>query len=196
MSDFVLHQNRTSGPAFVAHRADEVIGWCDIRRHALPAFAHRDGGCGGVARARDRLSVARRGAGRRLPAGVCRDELDARTDNTRAIALNEKIGFVPEGLPRDLFFIDGEYFDAIAMAIVRRHRSPLEATTYVIWNMPLPAVVFGPVIANGSFTSTPAVRCVGPDFRAHGPGGRIRASERPALQRGPPLDPRALRWHC
>src|SRR5271165_399665 len=38
------------------------------------------------------------------------------------------------------------------------HRSPPEATTFVIWNMPLPAVVFGPVIANGSFTSTPAVR--------------------------------------
>ena len=41
MSDFVLHQNKTSGPAFVACRAGEVIGWCDIRRHALPAFAHR-----------------------------------------------------------------------------------------------------------------------------------------------------------
>ena len=35
----------------------------------------------------------------------------------------------------------------------------MSATTFAIWNTPLPAVVFGPVIANGSFTSTPAVRC-------------------------------------
>jgi hypothetical protein len=37
MRDFV--QNPTNdGPAFVAHRADEVIRWCYIRRHGLPAF--------------------------------------------------------------------------------------------------------------------------------------------------------------
>jgi RimJ/RimL family protein N-acetyltransferase len=124
MRDFVLHQNKTSGPAFVAHRAGEVIGWCDIRRHALPAFAHRGSvGMGVVAEWR------RRGIGFRLldaaldaafRQGFARVELEVRTDNARAIALYDKIGFVREGLLRDSFFINGEYFDAIAMAIIRR----------------------------------------------------------------------------
>jgi RimJ/RimL family protein N-acetyltransferase len=123
MRDFVLHQNKTSGPAFVAHRADEVIGWCDIRRHALPAFAHRGSvGMGVVAEWRGRgigfrlLDAALDAAFRQ---GFARVELEARTDNTRAIALYDKIGFVREGLLRDSFFVDGKYFDAIAMAIVR-----------------------------------------------------------------------------
>jgi hypothetical protein len=124
MRDFVLHQNKTSGPALVAHRAGEVIGWCDIPRHALPAFAPsrfgRDGGCGGVARARDRLSATRRGAGRRLPAGVCPSRTRRAQRQRPRIALYDKIGFVREGLLRDSFFIDGDYFAAIAMAIIRR----------------------------------------------------------------------------
>jgi RimJ/RimL family protein N-acetyltransferase len=124
MRDFVLHQNKTSGPAFVAHRAGEVIGWCDIRRHALPAFAHRGSvGMGVVAEWR------RRGIGFRLldaaldaafRQGFARVELEVRTDNARAIALYDKIGFVREGILRDSFFIEGEYFDAIAMAIIRK----------------------------------------------------------------------------
>jgi RimJ/RimL family protein N-acetyltransferase len=72
-----------------------------------------------VATAWNRLSAARRGAGRGLPARVCL-ELEVRTDNARAIALYDKIGFVREGILRDSFFIDGEYFDAIAMAIIRK----------------------------------------------------------------------------
>ena len=122
--DFVLHQNKTSGPAFVAHRAGEVIGWCDIRRHALPAFAHRGSvGMGVVAEWRGRgigfrlLDAALHAAFRQ---GFARVELEVRTDNARAIALYDKIGFVREGLLRDSLFIDGEYFDAIAMAIIRR----------------------------------------------------------------------------
>ena len=124
MRDFVLHQNKTSGPAFVAPRAGEVNGWCDIRRHALPAFAHRGSvGMGVVAEWR------RRGIGFRLldaaldaafRQGFARVELEVRTDNARAIALYDKIGFVREGILRDSFFIDGEYFDAIAMAIIRK----------------------------------------------------------------------------
>ena len=33
----------------------------------------------------------------------------------------------------------------------------MSALTFAIWNTPLPALVFGPAIANGSFTSPPAV---------------------------------------
>jgi ribosomal protein S18 acetylase RimI-like enzyme len=51
--------------------------------------------------------------------GFARVELEVRGDNTRAIALYDKSGFVRERLLRDSFFIDGKYFDAIAMPIVR-----------------------------------------------------------------------------
>ena len=102
MSDFVLHQNKTSGPAFVACRAGEVIGWCDIRRHALPAFTHRGSvGMGVVAKWRGhgigfRLLDAALAAAFRQ--GIARVELEVRADNARAIALYDKIGFVREGL--------------------------------------------------------------------------------------------------
>ena len=123
MSDFVLHQNKTSGPAFVACRAGEVIGWCDIRRHALPAFAHRGSvGMGVMAEWRGhgigfRLLDAALDAAFRQ--GFAEFELEVRADNARAIALYDKIGFVREGFLKD-WFIDGEYFDAISMAIIRR----------------------------------------------------------------------------
>ena len=131
MSDFVLHQNKTSGPAFVACRAGEVIGWCDIRRHALPAFAHRGSvGMGVMAKWRGhgigfRLLDAALDAAFRQ--GFARVELEVRSDNARAIALYDKIGFVREGLLKDSFFIDGEYFDAISMAIIRRPQADLAA---------------------------------------------------------------------
>jgi RimJ/RimL family protein N-acetyltransferase len=122
MADFVLHQNKTGGPAFVALKGGEVIGWCDIRRQALPAFAHRGSvGMGVVAEWRGRgiglrlLDAAINDAFRR---GLVRVELEVRADNSRAIALYEKIGFVREGIARNAFSIDGQYFDAIAMAII------------------------------------------------------------------------------
>jgi RimJ/RimL family protein N-acetyltransferase len=123
MTDFILHQNKTGGPAFVALKAGEVIGWCDIRRQALPAFAHRGSvGMGVVAEWRGRgiglrlLNAAIKDAFHR---GLVRVELEVRADNVRAIALYEKIGFVREGVVRNAFSIDGQYFDAIAMAIIQ-----------------------------------------------------------------------------
>ena len=53
-------------------------------------------------------------------AGFVRVELDVHADNARAIALYEKVGFVREGVARDAVFVDGEYRDAINMAIVDR----------------------------------------------------------------------------
>jgi GNAT superfamily N-acetyltransferase len=157
MRDFVLHQNKTSGPAFVAHRAGEVIGWCDIRRHALPAFAHRGSvGMGVVAEWR------RRGIGFRLLDAAldaafrqgfasnsrCAPTTPARSRSTTRLASCAKESF-------------GTRFSSTANISTpspwrssASHRSPPEATTFAIWNTPLPAVVFGPVIANGSFTST------------------------------------------
>src|SRR5208337_1508634 len=59
----------------------------------------------------------------------------------------------------------------------------MSATTFAIWNTPLPAVVFGPVIANGSFTSTPAVRFASTIAIAVRPEGRGRARSRARYQR-------------
>ncbi len=53
-------------------------------------------------------------------AGFVRTEFQVHADNARAIALYEKVGFFREGVVRDAVFVDGEYRDAIAMAIVDR----------------------------------------------------------------------------
>ena len=53
-------------------------------------------------------------------AGFVRVELDVHADNARAIALYDKVGFAREGMARDAVFVDGEYRDAINMAIVDR----------------------------------------------------------------------------
>jgi RimJ/RimL family protein N-acetyltransferase len=42
-----------------------------------------------------------------------------RTDNANAKALYERFGFVVEGTQRRAFCVDGEFFDAYSMALVR-----------------------------------------------------------------------------
>jgi RimJ/RimL family protein N-acetyltransferase len=53
-------------------------------------------------------------------AGFVRVELDVHADNARAISLYERVGFVREGIVRDAVYVDGEYRDAITMALIRR----------------------------------------------------------------------------
>ena len=48
-----------------------------------------------------------------------RIELTVRTDNANAKALYERFGFVVEGVNRAAFCVDGVFFDAYAMALVR-----------------------------------------------------------------------------
>ena len=43
-----------------------------------------------------------------------------RADNLAAIKLYQNVGFVHEGVLRDAVFVDGAYFDSLAMAIVVR----------------------------------------------------------------------------
>jgi RimJ/RimL family protein N-acetyltransferase len=125
MRDFVLNQIKTRSPAFVALAGAEIVGWCDIRRFPFEACAHRGTvGMGVISEHRGRgigsrlLSAALEEAFRQ---GLGRVELDVRVDNGRAIALYEKIGFQREGVIRDAFFLDGEYCDALSMAIIRRN---------------------------------------------------------------------------
>jgi putative acetyltransferase len=60
-------------------------------------------------------------------AGLMRVELTVYTDNTRAIALYEKFGFVHEGTHRAFALRGGRYVDSHAMA--RLHPSPPQVPT-------------------------------------------------------------------
>lgn len=120
--DFVLGMMAKRNPQFVAVVKDEVVGWCDISRHERPIHTHRGAlGMGIIPAYRDRglgrlliettLEEARR-------QGFVRIELSAHADNTRAIALYRKVGFVQEGVERDAICIDRRYGDTISMAII------------------------------------------------------------------------------
>lgn len=124
---FALDRIERGDPGYVAVVDGEVVGWCDITRLDRPIHAHRGAlGMGIVAAYRGR------GLGRKLidatvaqarKAGFVRIELLVHSDNARAIALYDKVGFVREGVQRDAIYIDGEYRDAIAMAIVERENA-------------------------------------------------------------------------
>lgn len=47
-----------------------------------------------------------------------RVELSVHADNARAIALYEKVGFLPEGVLRRSVLIDGRFIDTVTMAIM------------------------------------------------------------------------------
>jgi RimJ/RimL family protein N-acetyltransferase len=122
--EFVMGMLDKGGLQFVALADREVVGWCDIQRHGFPSRAHRGTlGMGIVPAYRGRgigLRLIRATLARARVAGFVRVELDVHADNARAIALYEKVGFVREGVARDAVFADGEYRDAINMAIVDR----------------------------------------------------------------------------
>ncbi len=125
--EFVLRLMDKGDPMFVALANREVVGWCDIQRHPFAAHAHRGTlGTGMIADYRSR------GVGSRLidrtlqhafANGFVRVEFNVRADNLRALGLYQKFGFVREGVVRDAVFVDGEYHDAIAMALVDKARS-------------------------------------------------------------------------
>jgi RimJ/RimL family protein N-acetyltransferase len=126
--DFVLGLMEKGDPMLVALAKGEVVGWCDIQRHAFPTHAHRGTlGMGVVSGYRGR------GIGYRLldqtlkqafTTGFVRVELSVRADNLRAASLYEKLGFLREGVLRDAVFVDGEYHDVVAMAMIHRARWP------------------------------------------------------------------------
>ncbi|MBX5045958.1 GNAT family N-acetyltransferase [Rhizobium lentis] len=119
--EFVMGMIAKGNPQFVAVIADEVVGWCDIGRHFFPSHAHRGRLGMGI------LPTYRgKGLGRQLidatlkaaqEAGFTRVELDVYEDNSRAIALYEKVGFTREGIIRRAARIDGRFIDAIGMAL-------------------------------------------------------------------------------
>ena len=124
MRAFAAKPIKPDALTFAALERGEVIGWCDVQRMILRAFAHRGTVNMGVVAARRGRGVGFRlldaAVSEAFRRGLIRVELQVRTDNAPAIALYEKIGFVHEGVARDAFLVDGEYCDALTMAIVRR----------------------------------------------------------------------------
>jgi len=121
---FALSSITTGNVHLVALHGDELVGWCDIRRHFFPSHAH----CGALGMG---LLPGYRGQGlgRRLieaaigvarEAGMIRIEFGVHADNARAIRLYERVGFVREGVSRDAFCVDGAYTDVINMALIFR----------------------------------------------------------------------------
>ncbi|MBS1208297.1 MAG: N-acetyltransferase [Proteobacteria bacterium] len=108
---------------FVALQDEEVVGWCDVLPNMMPVQAHVGHlGIGLIPSARHQ------GLGARLMAatldkawakGLTRIELTVRCDNPNARALYDRFGFVAEGVRRRGNCIDGEYFDTLAMALLR-----------------------------------------------------------------------------
>jgi ribosomal protein S18 acetylase RimI-like enzyme len=105
---------------FVALDGERVVGWADIFPDWAHALAHRGHlGMGVLAAYRGR------GLGTRLLSaclakaasqGLARIELETRVDNTAAIGLYRKLGFIEEGRKRWGMRFDGVYFDTLMMA--------------------------------------------------------------------------------
>ena len=107
---------------FIAIEGEKLIGWCDI----LPVDGESRAHVGLLAIAV--LPDARgKGIGTRLmeaalakvrSQGLTRIELIVRCDNQRAKALYDRFGFFVEGIQQRSQRVDGEYFDAYAMALL------------------------------------------------------------------------------
>ena len=119
---FVLDHIQRGLPQFVAVSAGEVVGWCDVTPKERPIYAH-----GGVLGIGLLPQFRGQGIGTNLiratlaatrTIGLHRVELTVRQNNTRAIELYRKVGFVVEGLQRDAVQIDGLYENTVCMALL------------------------------------------------------------------------------
>jgi ribosomal protein S18 acetylase RimI-like enzyme len=117
---FIAENIERGNPQFVADDASEVVGWCDIRRENVPAYAHE--GMLGMGLLPDYRG---RGLGERLIrttlaaarlAGFERISLSVYASNERAAALYRKVGFVHEGTRVRGRKVDGVYEDIHMMA--------------------------------------------------------------------------------
>lgn len=120
---FYRHLWNADFPHFVALHGKEVIGWVDVSPQFGNTRAHIGAlGIGLVSDARHK------GLGSRLmnaaiekawSKGLTRIELTVRSDNLKAKALYDRMGFDVEGTMRRGVLIDGEYFDVHVMALLR-----------------------------------------------------------------------------
>jgi len=107
----------------IAVQDSVVVGWCDVLPTHGEARAHV--GTLGIAvhpRLRGRgigTKLIEAGISKAWEKGLTRIELTVRTDNTKAKALYERFAFTVEGINRNAFLVDGEYFDTYFMALLR-----------------------------------------------------------------------------
>lgn len=105
-----------------------VVGWCDVLPTHGQARAHVGSlGMGVVSSARGRgigSALLRAAVEAAWASGLTRIELSVRCDNAKAKALYERHGFATEGLLRRAFKLDGKYFDAVAMTLLRESSLP------------------------------------------------------------------------
>ena len=117
---FVAENIERGNPQLVAEDAGQIVGWCDVRRESVPTYAHEGSlGMGLLPDYRghglgERLIRAALDAARH--AGFERISLSVYAQNTRAIALYRKVGFVHEGTRVRGRKVDGAYDDIHMMA--------------------------------------------------------------------------------
>ncbi len=118
--EFVQHNIDNNLPQFVALDGDRVIGWCDISPKPR-AFSH----CGGLGMGVHPDYWGHKLGWRLLQAtvqkakhiGLKKVELEVYTDNSRAIAMYAKFGFVVEGIRRRSIYLDDAYHDLLCMGL-------------------------------------------------------------------------------
>jgi ribosomal protein S18 acetylase RimI-like enzyme len=120
--EYILNQLSNGDPFMAAIANGEVVGWCDVERYETRSEAHR-----AVLNIAIRPEYRDRGLGRKLlsivldqarDAGLVRVELWVFTDNARAIALYESVGFERQGVVRYISLIDHKFRDGVGMAII------------------------------------------------------------------------------
>lgn len=123
IEEFVRESVEADSVQFVAADGDRVVGWADIFPHWAAALAH----CGTLGMG-VHADYRGKGIGARLLSacldkavskGITRVELQARADNSRAIRLYERAGFVAEARLRNAMRFDGVYYETVQMSLVR-----------------------------------------------------------------------------
>ena len=120
--NIVRNMIETNMPALVALASDNVIGWCDISPLDRPVFNHS--GCLGIGIIQGYRNLGlgehliRQALALAVARGLTRVELTVRENNTSAINLYKKVGFVAEGLHINAVKIDDHYENHISMAIL------------------------------------------------------------------------------
>lgn len=99
-----------------------VVGWCDISSLHRPVFEHA--GCLGIGVVDGSRGIGigeelMRAALQKAKAnGLTRIELTVRENNSNAIALYKKLGFVIEGLHPNAVRINGRYENHLSMGLI------------------------------------------------------------------------------
>lgn len=120
--DFVLQNIKDNWPHLVAIDEGKVIGWCDISALDRPVFAHIGAlGIGILAPYRGQgvgAALLKEALERAKAKGLTRIELTVREQNTTAINLYKKFGFVIEGTHKNAVRIDDHYENHLFMALL------------------------------------------------------------------------------